>query len=214
MNTLRFKQVAPDDMQVNQDRRECLAIVSTSDIDRDGEIVVATGLVTSGVNYAGRPVLLAHDTSKLPIGSILWIKAEKDKILCKFRLSDKTQQAKDAYDLVQDGSLRFLSIGFSVLQESPPTPQEIKDNPNWAGAMNVVRKLEIYELSLCAVPANPYTEIVAKDVDCWQYESKAETVKPVPTPRYTRKYNIDQHIKDILRRHDPQDIVDRIKGRA
>ena len=168
----------------------------------------------SGINYAGRAVLVAHQSRDLPVGSILWVKPDNDKVLCKFRISDKTDEAKQAYDLVSDGSLNYLLVSFLVLAESPPTPGELQTNPQWAGAFNVVREWELTELSLCAVPCNPNAHIIEKsmEVDCWEYETKTAPV--IPKPTYARKIDLDAVIQKVLRRHDANDIIDRIRGKA
>jgi len=217
---MRIKQYAPTDFEINKDRREVLAVINTADVDRDNEIVLPLGLITSGINYAGRPVIDAHKTSQFPLGSILWVKPDKDKVLCKFRMSDKTEDANKAYELIQDSSLNYLSVGFLVVDESPPTIDEIKANSGWAKAVNVVRQWELLELSVCAVPANPNAKIVAKSLDCWEWgeDTIAETAidKPIiPTPKHYRKWNgneFDQVIQRAIKRHNASEIIARVKG--
>lgn len=227
---MRTKTLTPNDLQINKARREILCVASSNDPDRDLEVVQPEGLRMSGVNYAGRPVLWGHNKTIPAIGSILWLKADGDNVLAKYRITDKTDFARDIFELIQDDCLRFHSIGFEVFGERPPTPLEIKERPDWAGVRNIVTDFEVLELSVCNVPCNPEASVIVKSyssetqrllgeqwqpVDCWQYETKSVETKPtLPTPRYTRVYNQDQHIKELLAKHDAENVIARIKGLA
>ena len=238
---MRYKQFNPTDLEINKGNREILCVASSNAIDRDNEIVLPSGLRTKGVNMAGRPILWAHNRELPPIGSILWMKPQGDKVLCKYRLSDKTEFAREVFDLIQDDCLRFHSVGFEVFDESAPTPQEIKANPDWQSARNVVREWECLELSLCPVPCNPEADLVAKGIsettrkilgsdweikDCWEWETKAvepeaqvEAPAPVVIPRPTfarvvKRKSKDEMILEAIKRHTAEELIARIKGRA
>jgi len=151
---MKNKTLKASDLQVDVDSREVVATISTATIDRDREIVLPRGLVKKA--YQGNPVVLyGHDHEQLPIGTTRWIKAQDNRLVAKYYVSDKTQFAQDVFGLLQDGVLRAHSIGADVLEASAPTPREIKANPDWAEARNVWRKWELLEFSVCAVPVNP-----------------------------------------------------------
>jgi hypothetical protein len=205
---MKTKANFPVELQINQARREILAIASTDCVDRDGEVVLPSGLRTKGVNYAGRPVLWSHDRQLPAIGSILWMKQTGDQILCKYRITDKTEFARDIFELIQDDCLKDHSIGFEVYDEGPPTPTELEQHPEWKDCRNIIREFEILEFSVCNVPCNPeagtilksksYSDTTRKllgsdwDIkDCWQWETKVApesapqiqpTVQPTPEP--------------------------------
>jgi HK97 family phage prohead protease len=230
MKTKQFNS----DLQVNRDKREVLAIISTDDPDRDAEVVLPSGLRTSGINYSGRPICWSHNKQLLPVGSLLWIKPQDNNILAKFRISDKTQDANDVYGLIEDGTLSAVSIGFEVFGERPISELDLQSRPDWVAARNIITDFEIIELSVCSVPANPNARIIDKslDDDCWQYDTKAITsvaelskafecmtanaITPpaIPTPRYARKIDLDKVIAKAIRRHDANELIARIKGKA
>src|SRR5271166_988809 len=107
---MKTKQFEPTDLQVNKARREILCVASSDTVDRDQEVVIPSGLRTSGINYAGRPVLWSHDKTLPAIGSILWLKPQGNQLLCKYRITDKTDFANDVFELIQDDCLKFHSI--------------------------------------------------------------------------------------------------------
>ena len=196
---MKNKQFEASELQVDKDRREILAIASCDSPDRDGEVVLPSGLRKKdsngkSINYAGRPILWGHDRTIPAIGSILWLKQVGNQILCKYRISDKTDFSNDIFGLIQDDCLKFHSIGFEVFDESPPTSEEIEARKDWAGCRNIIRDFEVMEMSVCNVPCNQYAEVVSKcstdtqkllgdewkEKDCWEFETKEkEEVKEV-----------------------------------
>lgn len=141
-------------LDVNEGKREVLAIISTNAVDRDGEVVNPKGLKKK--NYAGNPVVMVnHDYQTLPIGKALWVKADDDKVLAKYKVSDATQLARDVFGLLQDGTLNAHSIGFVANYSSKPTSQEKNARPELKDAKLIHRDWELMEFSVVGIPANP-----------------------------------------------------------
>jgi len=150
MNTKTFES----DLQIDPESREVVAVISTDTVDRDGEVVLPSGLQRK--QYGGNPIVLyGHDSNSLPIGNALWIKSDKNKLIAKYRISDKTQLARDVFGLMQDGVLRAHSIGFLDSESSPPTTKELEERPDWKSARRVVRQWELLEFSVVPIPCNP-----------------------------------------------------------
>lgn len=238
---MKHKQFQATDLQVDKAKREILCVGSDDSIDRDGEIVLPSGLrkkdsTGKTIQYAGRPVLWSHDKQIPAIGSILWLKQTNNQIVFKYRISDKTQFSRDIFDLVQDDCLKFHSIGFEVFEESSPSPLELKNNKSWEGARNVIRDFEILELSICNVPCNPDASVLVKSYspetqqlldwqDCWEYSEKAETIAKepeevkqivIPTPKYAKSW--EQKKLEIalntIAKHNAEELILKIKGKA
>jgi len=236
---LQHKQFNNVDFDLKSGSREIIFTINTDTVDRDREVVLPKGLVKK--NYAGNPVvLLNHDYQTLPIGKTLWIKGDATKLIAKAYISDKTQLANDVFGLLQDGILSAASIGFAPLEQSPPTPKEIKSRPDWADARNIIRKWEILEWSLVTVPANPEAlslavskgyspETVkflngghlpeAKELispDCWQWETTApahETkAEALPMPKYARCW--DDVLVKVGQLRTAADILDTYRGKV
>ncbi len=151
---MKTKIFEADDFQVDPDSREVVAVISTDSIDRDGEVVLPSGLQRK--NYGGNPIVLyGHDSSdKLPIGTTRWIKASGNKLIAKYYISDKTQLGRDVFGLMQDGVLRAHSIGFLEDDVTAPTPEELAARPDWAGCNRVIRSWQLLEFSVVPIPCN------------------------------------------------------------
>lgn len=179
-----------------------LAVISTDDVDRDGEVILPSGL--NKRNYAGNPVvLLNHQYQELSIGRCLWIKSDGNRIIAKYRVSDKTQDARDTFALLQDECLQAHSIGFIATSQGPPTPDEIKARPDWAACKNVIRAFDLLEFSVVTVPANQNAIALAvakglspelktflgpdwESQECWKWEAEPAPVATAePQPRWT-----------------------------
>lgn len=129
---------------------EVIGIASTSDPDRDGEIIDQNGWDLT--NFLENPVILAHHNyHNFPIGKAIEIGVENGKLMFKMVFSQATEEAKQAYQLVQEGILRTFSVGY-IPREYDPKDQ------------NITKKAELLEISLVAVPANPKAVVYAKSL--------------------------------------------------
>ena len=145
-------------IEVQAGRREIVACISTSAVDRDGDVVLPEGLVRK--NYSGLTVFYNHDTA-LPLGAAQWVKKSGDRVLAKYRCTDKTQFGRDMFALAQDGVLNSYSVGFLPGEFSNPTPEEIARRPELKKARRIYRKWELLEFSLVGIPANPEATMLA-----------------------------------------------------
>jgi hypothetical protein len=229
---MKTKQLITTDLEINKAKREILCVASTDDVDRDLEVVLPFGLRKA--NYAGRPVLWSHNHDTPSLGTILWLKPDssKRKILCKHRFSDKTEFARDVFDLLTDDppALNSYSIGFEVFAESGFSPDEIRARPEWANARNCIRDFEVLEISVANIPCNQNAIVIAKkfspetqrllgddwqDVDMWEYtKAVAEPVATLPVPKFARKWNAQETIAKVLRQHDANELLAKIQGKA
>ena len=231
MNT---KQYTPDELEVLPGKREIVATISTDTIDRDREVLKASGMRKK--NYAGLPILWGHDGSKFPVGTMLWAKPSSDKrsIVAKYKLHDRTEEARVAFDLMQLGVLKFHSVGFDFERSTygPPTSKELPHYPHWQGARAVVRDWELLETSIVNIPANPEALAVAVSKgytpdnfrclsdsflppsDCWEWPEDDVPKQPaLITPTFIRPLkSIEARLNAI--RFDESEIMARLLGRA
>lgn len=118
-------------------------VVSTSDVDRQGESVDQKGWDLTF--FKMNPVVLwAHDYSQLPIGVCTSIEVKDGKLTAegKFAPADANpfaQQVRKLYDL---GMINTTSVGF--------IPKEYDGQKS-----GVISKSELLEFSFVPVPANP-----------------------------------------------------------
>lgn len=154
------KSYVADDLALSSGSREFVAVISTDSVDREGEVVVPTGLERK--SYEGAPLYFNHDWAKgTPIGSLVWVKNHNRRVIAKGRISDKTQLARDVFSLMQDGVLKAFSVGFFRKSAGAPTREELAANPHWKGAKAVTRKWELFETSVVGVPMNPDAQALA-----------------------------------------------------
>ncbi|MBE3088395.1 MAG: HK97 family phage prohead protease, partial [Chloroflexi bacterium] len=103
----------------NDEDRTIVARVSTSDRDRDDEIVEPKGIELK--DFQKNPVLLwAHSYSTPAIGKALWSKTDEKGLICKFQFAP-TQFASEIYELYKGGYQRAFSIGFIPVEYDQKT---------------------------------------------------------------------------------------------
>ena len=230
---MRYKQFQ-NEFQVDSLNREVIAIISTSAPDRDNEIVLPQGLRKA--NYAGRPILWQHDRDIPAIGSLMWVKPGNNQVIAKFRISNKTEFADDIYQLITEGHLSAVSVGFEVFNERPATKEE---QEQFGKVSSVITDWELLETSICNVPANEEAMIISKSLsektrkmlgieikDCWEWETKvaqveapAPIVQPLVIPRPTfarvvKRKSKDQLILEAIERHTAEELIAKIRGKA
>lgn len=119
-------------------------IASTANRDRHGEVIDPRGLTWK----LPVPLLAGHDHDAL-IGRVVELQATERELLFTARLTTATELARQSWDLVRDGTLTGVSIGFLGLKH-------IIDDGflHWTSG-------ELLEISLVAVPSNRESRIVS-----------------------------------------------------
>ena len=151
---------APTALELVEGERCDVSVISTPTLDRDREIVVASGIDLT--QFRANPVVtFAHRYDELPVGRALWIKHEGDRLKAKTRYSPRPPEWKgdwlpDAvWHMVKNGDLNGKSIGFLPLEGGPPTAEEIDRNPTWKAAKWVYRKSLLLEYAVAPLQSNP-----------------------------------------------------------
>ena len=114
------------------------AIASTENQDRDGEQLATTGWELD--NFLRNPLLLwGHDAHELPIGKVLNIRVDGNKLIFDAQFAIKENDfAEKVWNMVKGGFLNAFSVGF--------IPKE-RDGDRFT-------RQELLEISLVNVPAN------------------------------------------------------------
>ena len=151
-----------DDIKFVEGERASIHSVTSTEMDRDQEIVIPKGLKLDNYDRNGKPVLWCHQYSMLPIGSCQWIKFDKatNTVLAKTRYS-KHQLANDVYEHIKEHSLS-ASIGFIPIKWVGQDEYDDFDfksyglDPKIASkARRIYTEAELLEYSLVPVPSNP-----------------------------------------------------------
>jgi len=131
-----FKSIDADNMKVTG------VIGSDDSVDRYGDRINPKGWDLE--NFKKNPVImLQHNYQQFPIGIATNVKRKENSLVFDIQFSKTLALAKEAFDLVKERIMRAWSVGFLVKE--------------WAtsGSEYTIDKMELLELSLVAIPANP-----------------------------------------------------------
>jgi hypothetical protein len=151
-----------DDIKFVEGERAAIHAITSTEIDRDGEIVIPKGLKFRNYERNGKPVLWCHQYSSLPLGSCQWLRYDKatNTVLAKTRFSNH-QMANDVYEHIKEHPMSS-SIGFIPTKWVEKEDYDSFDfkaydlNPDIAKkARRIYTEAELLEFSLVPVPSNP-----------------------------------------------------------
>ncbi len=200
--------------------------ISTEALDRQGEVILASGLDDS--QFALNPIVtLNHDYGRPPIGRSTWRRRVRKQ-------GRRGVQARTAYPprpdawagpwppdaafaLVQAGLLTGKSIGFLTLESRAPTKDEIAERPELVQCRRVVTRWLLLEYACTWLPVNPQTltEAVGKGCDPGHLET-------LGMPRPIAFTSEDEIARAVRRRLDLDGAIrvaverafDRLRGRV
>ena len=183
--------------------RTVLAKISTTSIDRDGEVLLPSGIDLK--DFKKNPiVLLNHDQGGLPVGRALKIKRESSGIVAEVQFAERPSGHPDSVEWIPDtifslfkqGILKAFSVGFIPTEMRQP---EEKDKRKFGeGVRNIISKWSLLEFSVVNVPANQDALVmqVAKNhkwlADAWEIESGQ-----IEARGNTKRYSISS--EDVIR---------------
>jgi HK97 family phage prohead protease len=152
------------------------AMVSTVNPDRYREIVVPSAFARRLDAYRRNPMhLWAHDPRALEnvIGRALDVQATKGGFMARFQYAvDENPKARMAFDMIRAGFLNAYSVGFYIHEWI--TPKELDKYPEIREELGTIDltevecifiDVELFEVSLCAVPANRESLVVGRAAD-------------------------------------------------
>jgi len=102
-----------------------------------------------GRNGTGVPILWQHN-SQMPIGKYTSLLENDKGLKVQGKLTLGTTQGKDAYELLKDGVIKAMSIGYDAI-----------DHERDKRGIRHLRKLDLWEISLVTFPMNTRAHITA-----------------------------------------------------
>jgi phage head maturation protease len=158
-----FARVSPHTVRLAADpgAMVLLAVISTSDKDRAGDIIVPAGL-RNAAEYLQNPVVLwAHNRFTVPpIGTCRRLDVQPDRIVAETQFAQGVPLAEDLFRLYEQGVLRGWSIGFVPLKATLlPEPEPDAPRPCRRGLQ--VEEWDLLEYSAVPIPENPGALTVA-----------------------------------------------------
>ncbi len=146
-----------------ENEKEYWFVLTNDKVDRVGDVVKIEGIIID--NFINNPVVLfSHDQSK-PIGVVTKIEKKENSLIIAIRFAKNDDFSRKIENLVNEGILRAVSIGFLPIEKTP----------NEFGGFNI-EKCELLEVSIVSVPANPYALLMKylNDVDIKNIEVKKD----------------------------------------
>lgn len=136
--------------QINTDTRTLTAYASTSDLDRDGDVILPDAWRKTIQQNESVPLMWAHEYNIPPVGraSAFAIDGKGLRFEATFA---KTAFAEEIWQLYSEGFLDSFSVGFR--------PIEWEDGNTQSGAKRVFKEAELLEISSAPIPANPHARI-------------------------------------------------------
>ncbi len=123
-------------------------------IDNHDDIILE-GAFSDLTKNAGEIKLLWQHRADEPIGIFTHIEEDDNGLYVEGQLLLEIERAREAYALLKSGALKGLSIGFRV------TDFEIDDETE----VRVIKKAELFEISLVTFPANDSAKILSVKSD-------------------------------------------------
>lgn len=159
---LKQKRIVGRVKGVSVEDRTVEAWVTTSDLDRDGEIVESRAFEEHIEAFNANPMFLwMHNPHAAPLGKVAQLDLHDDKIgaLIEFRDSDERvgsdgPSPNAALQMYADQTLTSFSIGFRVHEYKAGHKRE-----DGTREPSRITKAELYEVSAVTVPANPKARV-------------------------------------------------------
>ena len=147
------------DIKAAKEDDRIIEFIATSEIrDRDHDLIKIKGINTK--NYKNNAVVLwGHSSRELPIGKTVKLTKSKDVLKAKiqFAKADENPFADQVYRLVKAGYINSVSIGF--MPDYKQLEYDEKTNTR------IYNKIDLYEISVVNVPANPMATVLSKAID-------------------------------------------------
>lgn len=159
------------------DQRKIRGVASTSDVDREGDVLVAEGATFN----LPLPLLLHHDL-RLPVGRVTSLRVVGKAIEFEAELPEVEEpgalkeRVDEAWQSIKSALIRGVSVGF--------LPSSIK--PTATGQR--VEKWELFELSLTTVPANARAGITGFKALPYAHPQQAPEEKPMSIAKQIKSF--------------------------
>jgi len=159
---MNINKICTVDYKASDDSKEdeVTATISTTEADRDGDVVLPSGLDAKA--YKSNPVvLLQHDINR-PIGKATKLRTTSSEILASMKFATRPVTLPSSVEwipdtiksLMQEGILSAFSIGFRVPQGGYRDATAKDINKFGSSTRRVITKWELVEFSVVSVPSN------------------------------------------------------------
>jgi HK97 family phage prohead protease len=185
---------------VSDDKREFSAIITNEAKDRDDEVLLASGMSKS--DFLSNGIILFNHDPDQPIGTATALRRSGDGWVAKGRIAENVQKAEEVWQLLKQGVLKAVSVGFQVVEQRLPSKQDIAKYGK--GVRNIISKWNLLEFSIVSVGANQEAlvlgtkdmSITAKDILGKDYV-EIEQTEPVDIVDEKAKEEIEKKVSIV-----------------
>lgn len=200
------------DLSVNPGERSVVAKISTAAIDRDGEVMVPSGCITTDFEKSGT-VFYNHDYDR-PIGKCVSIKRNQYDIEAKTVFASRPENhvgewlPDTVFSLFQQDVIKGFSVGFKSVEYRPATKGDIANYG--PGCTGVYSKWKMMEYSVAPLPCNQdalsmaVSKGVLTAIQCKSLFGVEPEIKPIipksvipPEPKRKRIVVMELSIQDV-----------------
>jgi HK97 family phage prohead protease len=150
-----------------------------SNLDRVGDIIAYGAFRDTIPEFLSTGVIAWQHDWDTPIGKAIEAYEDEHGLFIRAKISD-TSQGRDALTLLRDGVIKKLSIGFRIkdaeffdsLDELAAYARannialKLDNLEGVVGGVRLIKAIDLYEISLVTVPANPAASVTAvKELD-------------------------------------------------
>ena len=174
-NVIKHKNFSLDNYP--EDKEVYRFCISSQEIDRDGDIVIQSGIKYD--DYINNPVVFwGHEWDSVPIGKVVAVTYDETELKTYADvILGSTTRAQEIETLVKEGIIQATSIGFRIKDW---------DYDEELDAF-VMKETELLELSLVGLPANPDAvgvetvegKDLEEDEETKSFEEKSVTLEQV-----------------------------------
>ena len=153
----KIKQMAFAGVTKAVGERQVEVIISTSDEDRDRDVVVPAGI--SLKNYNKNPIVLFQHDARRPVARTIALSIGSSEVMARaqFPAAGMCEDSDEVYNLVKEMILNTASIGFIPKVWEPRMPEA-----PWAG--QTYKEVELVEWSFVSVPSNPNAVVIGRSL--------------------------------------------------
>jgi HK97 family phage prohead protease len=128
-------------------------------VDRVDDVVLETAFDDFLASGKQVPMLWQHDAGE-PIGIYSEMRKDDNGLFVKGQINMKTERGRETYELLKQGAVKGLSIGFRIQDEE------------FRNGIRYIKRADLWEISVVTFPANPEAEVIGvkSDMTIKQFE--------------------------------------------
>jgi HK97 family phage prohead protease len=200
----------------SEDLREFSALITNEAQDRDNEVLLASGMKKS--DFLNNGIILFNHDPDQPIGTATALRRSGNGWIAKGRIAENVQKAEEVWQLLKQGILKGVSVGFTVIEQRAPTKKDFAEFGK--NVSNIISKWNLLEFSVVSVGANQEAlvlgtkdmSITAKDIlgnEFVEDEEKTnivDTIEEVEEVKEDKEEEVSNIVEEVEKQLDEMEI--------